>query len=175
MQFVKHEIDDVTKTAWETMLGLRVTADLEPMVTSAQDHTVAASVQITGGWNGAVVLFCPAALARQVASVMFAIDEREASADQVQDALGELANIISGGVKGLLPGECHLSLPTVADGTVYTLRVRGSHVVLEAAFACDGHQFKLSLLAHDESGVVTASGATDEIAASDAVSSTGAK
>lgn len=175
MQFVKHEIDDVTKTAWETILGLRVTTDLEPRIPSTHDHTVAASVQITGGWNGAVVLFCPVALARQVASVMFAIDEREASADQVQDALGELANIISGGVKGLLPGECHLSLPTVADGTVYSLRVRGSRVVLEAAFECDGHQFTLSILARDDSGVVPASGATDEIAASDAMSSTGAK
>ena len=175
MQFVKHEIDDVTKTAWETILGLRVTADLGPRVPSTHDHTVAASVQITGGWNGAVVLFCPAALARRVAAVMFAIDEQEASADQIQDALGELTNIISGGVKGLLPGKCYLSLPTVADGTVYTLRVRGSRVVFEAAFTCDGHQFKLSLLARDESGVVTAGGAADGIAASDTVSSSGAK
>lgn len=165
MQFVKHEIDDVTKTAWETILGLQVTASLDPMVPSTHDHTVAASVQITGGWNGAVVLFCPEALARQVASVMFAIDELEASTEQVQDALGELANIISGGVKGLLPGQCHLSLPTVADGTVYSLRVRGSHVVLEAAFGCDGHQFSLSILARDESGVNTPAGATDGIAA----------
>lgn len=69
--------------------------------------------------------------------------------DLVQDSMGEMANIIGGGVKGLFDGECRLSLPTVADGTVYTLRVRGSKVVSEVGFECEGYPFKVSLLERD--------------------------
>ncbi len=112
---------------------------------------VAASVQITGAWHGALVIFCPATLARRVASVMFGITPDETSGELIQDALGELANIIAGGVKALIPGTCMLTLPTVADGAVFTLRIRGSYVVSEVGFECEGHPFRVSLLAKSES------------------------
>lgn len=151
MQFAEHEIGQLTATAWETVLGLDVKSSVEPMSPSEYDHVVAASVQITGAWHGALVIFCPATLARRVASVMFALTPDETSGELIQDALGELANIIAGGVKALIPGTCTLTLPTVADGAVFTLRIRGSYVVSEVGFECEGHPFRVSLLAKGES------------------------
>lgn len=151
MQFAEQEICQLTATAWDTVLGLDVKSNVESMSLSKYDHMVAASVQITGAWHGALVLFCPATLARRWASVMFGITSEEASDELVQDALGELANILAGGVKALIPGTCTLTLPTVADGAVFTLRIRGSYVVSEVWFECEGHPFRVSLLAKGES------------------------
>ena len=34
----------------------------------------------------------------------------------MRDAVGELANMVGGNIKALMPGSCQLSLPTVAEG-----------------------------------------------------------
>ena len=149
MQFARDDIQQLIETAWQSVLGLEVSTDPRLMDPMSHHDTVAASVQISGGWNGALVVFCPADLGRRVAAIMFDVEDGELAVELVQDAMGELANIIGGGVKGLIDGECHLSLPTAADGAVYKLRVRGGRVVTQIMFQSGGHQFKVSLLERD--------------------------
>ena len=43
---------------------------------------------------------------------MFGEGPEATSADMVEDALGELTNMTSGGFKSLLPEPCYLSLPS---------------------------------------------------------------
>ena len=74
------------------------------------------TVQISGAWNGAVLLRCSGALASLASARMFGLDDGEASPEQVHDALGELANILGGCVKTLLPEPCFLSLPSITGG-----------------------------------------------------------
>jgi chemotaxis protein CheX len=47
--------------------------------------------------------------------------------DDVCDALGELANMIGGNLKSVLPRGVSLSLPSVVQGNSYSLRVCGGH------------------------------------------------
>ncbi len=79
---------------------------------------MAATVDITddGEPVADVVVECGNDLARTLAMAMFAIPEREVSADDVRDALGELANIVGGNVKGVLAMSTVLSLPVVTTG-----------------------------------------------------------
>jgi hypothetical protein len=51
-----------------------------------------------------------------IASVMFATPAPELSGSDVTDALGELANMAGGAVKGMIDGDKSLGLPTVAEG-----------------------------------------------------------
>jgi chemotaxis protein CheX len=44
---------------------------------------------------------------------MLGIGAEDVAEADIADALGEMANVIGGGVKSLLPGECALSLPHV--------------------------------------------------------------
>ena len=150
MQCPDEQIRELIDMLWGTVLSLDLQHQPQAQPPANHERTLAASVQITGDWEGAVALFCPAPLAREISTIMF--DSPETSDELIQDAMGELANIIAGGIKALLPGECLLSLPTVADGTVFTLRVRGSRVVSEVGFESRGHPFTVSLLTHDESG-----------------------
>ena len=61
----------------------------------------------------------------------------------VDDAVGELANIAAGNIKGMLVVECKLGLPAVVRGTDYQVTVPGTNVVCQAAFLCEGHPLKV--------------------------------
>lgn len=96
--------------------------------------TTTAFVGIVGQWNGAVIITCESPLARGFAAVMFGVAPDDIERDQLDDVLGELANIIGGNIKGLLPSPCLLSLPTVVDGSDFRFRMPGAQVVRTLAF-----------------------------------------
>jgi chemotaxis protein CheX len=77
---------------------------------------VAGAVSVSGAWVGRVVVtFSPLASQRATAA-MLAIDVAEVSSADVDDAVGELVNIIGGSVKSLMPQPTALSLPAVRAG-----------------------------------------------------------
>jgi chemotaxis protein CheX len=80
------------------------------------DSPVTASVSITGSWEGHVVFGCSMAAARTAAAVLLAMGEDELAEADVADAVGELANMIGGNVKSLLPAPSALTLPLVSLG-----------------------------------------------------------
>ncbi|WP_127480798.1 chemotaxis protein CheX [Nocardioides pantholopis] len=78
-----------------------------------------ATVTITGEWRAMVSLDLgdPVVLAVTRAMLGFAEDEVPDVAS-CTDAIGELANIVGGNVKSLMPGPSVLSLPVVFHGPV---------------------------------------------------------
>lgn len=107
------DINALTMQVWEAVLCLPIENDVpEPR---PSDLHVVGMVNITGGWEGSVLVRCTRPLARTITETMFGMDPGEATADEIADALGEIANMIGGNVKSLVPGPSQLSLPTVAD------------------------------------------------------------
>lgn len=69
-------------------------------------------VTVTGPWDGVVVLTCGASgTADLTRSVLQLDDDEQPTAEDVDDVLRELANILGGNVKSLLPGPSALGLP----------------------------------------------------------------
>jgi chemotaxis protein CheX len=68
-------------------------------------------VAITGTWEGHVQVACSRAQARNLAAAFLAMDVDEVLDEDVADVVGELANIVGGNVKSLLPAGCTLSTP----------------------------------------------------------------
>jgi chemotaxis protein CheX len=129
------------------ILGLGIAPGRDPGSTRAGDRTLTASVEVSGAWEGTTTLQCPATLASRVAAVMFGVQVGAARPDQVQDALGELANVVGGNVKALLPEPCRLSLPTVVEGVGYSTRVAGrAEVVARVSLSCAGEPVLVALL-----------------------------
>jgi chemotaxis protein CheX len=87
-----------------------------PGVAVDGDTAVTASVSITGGWEGHVVFGCTTSASRTAAAVLLAMGEDELAEADVADAVGELANMIGGNIKSLLPGPSALTLPLVNLG-----------------------------------------------------------
>jgi chemotaxis protein CheX len=118
------EIVEITKDVWASFLVM----DLEraPDVDRLEGPTLTGCVHISGAWNGSVFVQATTEHAVRAAEAMFAADPGTLGQDEVGDALGELTNMVGGNVKGLLPVPSSLSLPSVAGGESYTLRVPGA-------------------------------------------------
>jgi len=102
----------ITEQVWTSYLDPDGSSPLLP-VPAASPSDVCAAVSVTGAWRGHVVVECSSTASRRAAAALFGIEPAEVSGDDVADALGELANIIGGNVKVLLPAPCALSLPYV--------------------------------------------------------------
>ncbi len=142
----ENDICSMVQAIWETVLDLPACPCPEAALPARCERTVAGCVQITGPWEGTVAIHCGADTARRAAGIMFGLSPEETGLSDVQDAMGELANMVGGNLKGLMPEGCQLSLPTVVEGSDFTLRVPGSRPVTRTAFSCDGRPMLVSLL-----------------------------
>jgi chemotaxis protein CheX len=109
-----HEEDIIAITAqvWSSFLGVELSA-VPPQDAELVGPVLVAQVRMTGAWNGRVLLRCSAAHAAAAAVCMFSTSPGAASDLEARDALGELANVVAGNVKSLLPAPSALSMPVV--------------------------------------------------------------
>jgi chemotaxis protein CheX len=145
--------DDVLVRAiedfWGSMLGLDIARVDAPYGTPGARETVG-TVSIMGGYSAAVVVRLPEDLARQATAAMFGMEPDECSNEEVGDAIGEVANVVAGALKGTLDTDCRLSLPGVTEGTDLRVGVPGGVMRTEVRFDSDGHRFAVQLWVRDE-------------------------
>ncbi|GGM27447.1 chemotaxis protein CheX [Dactylosporangium sucinum] len=112
------DLSVIAEQVWSSYLDLDGESPLIPEPAEKHVADVTASVSVTGAWRGHVLVSCSDAAARNVAAALLGIAFDDVAEEDVADALGELANIIGGNVKSLLPEPCALSLPHVhVEGT----------------------------------------------------------
>jgi chemotaxis protein CheX len=110
------ELWSIVTEVWESILGSGV---VQADHAFGLDAALTAAVSIHGDWDGLVTFTCPEPAARDIARVMLDLDAEAAlSEDDVEDALGEIANVVGGQVKSLCAGENRLGLPDVRRGMV---------------------------------------------------------
>lgn len=143
MPTISADIEGITRTIWSTLFDLPLEAGSADV--PGPESSVTSCVQIDGAWHGALVMACPMPLAKTLAAQMFQA-ESEPDLDEVRDALGELANMLGGNVKALLPGPSQISLPAVAIGSDYQLSVVGTTERARVQFRCDGQPLLVTLL-----------------------------
>ena len=132
------ELTDICNAVWASLLE----AGPEPADgLPDSDATIGAEISIGGAWEGTLRLRCSPEAARAVTAEVLMCDASEVDDDMVGDTLGELANIIGGNVKALLPDSCQLGLPTalVPDAgdrvatTQYAWHAGPFHIALDAS------------------------------------------
>lgn len=107
-------------------------------------------VDLSGAFEGSVVVGCSPELPRRVARYLFGEDGEESAGD----ALAELANVLAGNLKALLPGDqespLHLSAPRVEHTQP---EIGALERLVQASFRCDEHILTLELYGHAEAEV----------------------
>jgi chemotaxis protein CheX len=103
----------IAEQIWASYLDVEGTSPLLEAPHAARSSDVCASVSVTGAWVGHIVVSCSMPAARNTAGALLGIDLDDVTAEDVTDALGELANILGGNVKSLMPEPSALSLPVV--------------------------------------------------------------
>jgi chemotaxis protein CheX len=107
------DLAEMVEQVWASYLDPEGVSPLIPSGDEKQATEVHSTVSITGTWHGHLVYASSMLAARRAAAAFLAMEPDEVGQEDISDVLGELANIVGGNVKAMLPAGCFLSLPTV--------------------------------------------------------------
>jgi chemotaxis protein CheX len=103
-------IIEITEQAWSALVGEEEFLVALPAPLPAE--TTSSWVAIAGPWNGVVVVTCGRGTAAELTRALLREHApAELEDEDVDDALGEIANVVGGNVKAVLPGPSALGLP----------------------------------------------------------------
>jgi chemotaxis protein CheX len=117
------EVLDLTNQAvldvFQTMLAMGVTPHDPIPLPSDPEGQVISSVGFIGEITGAAYLHARVSFARLITGRMLGLAVEEVESEMVNDALGELSNMVVGNVKSLLCNRglaCTLTIPSIVRG-----------------------------------------------------------
>lgn len=139
------ELEQVVESVFSAMMDLETSeCDLARVEFGKR---LTAAVYLAGDWNGAVLLECNPSQACRFAGRFLSIDPPTSVDDVVLDVLRELANMIGGNLKCVLRRGVQLSIPSIIDGSVGSLRAHGAEICERLAFRCAEGAFSISVIA----------------------------
>jgi chemotaxis protein CheX len=110
------DLREIAEQVWSSYLDPEGASPLVPTSHDKPAEDVSGAVSVTGAWRGHVVISFSSTASKRAAAALLGVEFDEVSVADVTDAVGELANIIGGNVKSLLPEPAALSLPYVQTG-----------------------------------------------------------
>ena len=137
------DIYDLAQSVFLGMLNLPVESSCAEL--HSGQEMITAAVYYAGAWKGAVLLQCDRRQACEFTARLMRIPPPAAFDDDVRDAMGEVANIIGGNLKPILPHGIAISMPSVVEGDPFALRVCGGDPVIRLAFASELGDFWLTI------------------------------
>lgn len=146
-------IAEIVESVWQSVFASSVEEEDPFRVLGIKAKTYAGVVNIAGAWDGAVAVQCGEALVHRAAITMFGLTDDQITSSELHDALGELANMVGGNFKALLPEPCVLSLPVTVEGDDFRLRLPNSAQVLQSAFRSGSDVFCVTVLQRVTAGV----------------------
>jgi len=136
------DLEVITREVWTSFLDGDPSGLLPRESDDAMDDKVTGCVHLSGAYTGAIMLQCSSPAARDAAAALFSVSPDDVTQAEVVDAMGEIANMVGGNVKSMLPGPSTLSLPSVIHGR---LSLPGSQVVREVTLAWRTQPLTVSL------------------------------
>ncbi|MGC9949359.1 MAG: chemotaxis protein CheX [Bryobacteraceae bacterium] len=140
----RDDLARIVQSVFQTMMDLEATASGTPWI-HAPD-TITSAVHFVGTWRGAALVECGAQPACQFAARFMGIGLPAAIDDDVRDVMGELANMVAGNLKSLLPKGVDLSMPSVVVGSDYSLHVCGVNAMERMTFSSGAGDFRVTLI-----------------------------
>jgi chemotaxis protein CheX len=126
------ELEQIVQTVFATMFEMELVR--QDGVIASESAPLLATVQITGAWTGSVVLALSSELIRTAASKMLNCNAREITTEDQQEVASELANMIGGNLKSILPAPSILSIPTIASSHKPDSAITHGDLDLELSF-----------------------------------------
>lgn len=145
---IKNKIVESTKEIFSTMVMMDVTVvDQDPAARQAIKDGISGIIGLAGTHKGVLAIHIPAPVALAITGSFLGMEVEEINED-VEDAVGELANMLGGNVKTILSEngrDIELSLPTTISGTNYDFQTAKDVEVTALAFATDTGMFTVEL------------------------------
>jgi hypothetical protein len=107
-------IQSIAEETWSALVG--EDEYLVPLPGDPVQDAISSWVDVVGPWNGVVVITTARTTAEELSRCLLKEHAPPViDAEDVEDALGELANVVGGNVKAVLPGPSALGLPEVGS------------------------------------------------------------
>ncbi len=123
---IRDKIIETTQEIFSSMVMMDVSASEEPVTeSSVHSESITGLIGLAGTYKGVLAIHMPNAVALAVTSSFLGMDVEEINAD-VEDAIGELANMLGGNVKTILSEsgrDINLSLPSTISGREYNFQL----------------------------------------------------
>ncbi len=135
-ELLKSSVADV----FQTMLKLDAqVVPLTPEAITDEPH-VAGSVGFIGDLTGVVYIYCSSTFARRVTGILLDLPPEEVDGDEmINDSMGELANMVVGGLKAQLVEQghsCVLTIPSIVRGSQFSIEATSSTTRRVLCFRC---------------------------------------
>jgi CheY-specific phosphatase CheX len=124
MGIVSRAIDEVSRT----MLSMEVTIKEGESEEISEKERIVGTVSLAGGLSGSCHLHLPHSFAASMAGAMMDTDPDELETEEVEDAVGEICNMIGGALKSELNNKgfsCALSIPSITAGSDFHIQSKG--------------------------------------------------
>lgn len=146
MDILSERLEEISEYIWKALLGARAV----PMCVIEAETGREAAVVIDGAWHGILLVRCSERLLERLCASMF---QRFATGDpaEMEDTLRELANIVGGNLKTVLPESddgagLRLSLPRVISSAAERSELTsGDSQQFVASFGVDGEPFEIEV------------------------------
>jgi chemotaxis protein CheX len=145
---VRERIIESAKEIFSSMLMMDISAleetktEMHPLVDS-----ISGVIGLAGTHKGVLAIHLPHRVAIAITSSFLGMDVEEMNSD-VEDAVGELANMLGGNVKSILSEkgrDINLSLPTTISGRHYDYQPNKDAERIFIQFRCETGQFTVEL------------------------------
>lgn len=144
------DIFTIVQSILSTMLELEaIPCVLSP--TEKRQHQVTGCIQISGQWQGAVVVQSSDDLARTFAGRLLQESGDSLTEADIRDAFAEMTNMIGGNIKGQVPGPSLLSIPSVTTGQDFDFHLSSATTIRDLAIECHGETLRIMLFEEDRS------------------------
>jgi len=143
VEFAKY-IARATEEIFNTMIFMEISAG-DPFTNGKRTIAshVSAMIGLSGDFTGMLYLHCPEPVALAIAGAMLGMDLERIDTD-VKDALGEITNMMAGGLKEALTAEniaLEIAIPTAVSGQAYTISSPSGSERLVIPFTVEQGQF----------------------------------
>lgn len=144
---------EATREVFSTMVMMEPTDDYpirEPITRFR--CSITGMVGFAGTYSGVISIHCPVELAMKITSNMLGVECEEVGED-LNDAIGEISNMLGGSVKQVLSKgglDVKLSIPTVISGEDYTVNSLSDNDCVVIPFKVDDQQFIVGLILKKE-------------------------
>jgi chemotaxis protein CheX len=139
---------DATKEVFSTMIMMELEDSFPLQEPITHFHcSVTGMVGMAGTYTGILSIHCPQSFALRITSNMLGMEVDEVGED-VNDALGEIANMLGGYIKMVLSKggmDINLSIPTVISGEEYTISAVADSDCVIVPFTHDNERFLVGL------------------------------
>jgi len=149
VEFAK-KIVETTDEIFSTMVFMQISA-LPPLEQDQEKQAIgehiSAMIGLSGDFVAMLSIHCPEAVGLKISGEMLGMEFTEADAD-VKDTIGEIANMLAGGLKERFAKEnimLQLAIPTTITGKAYTVAPpkKGNRVIVP--FKVEAGQFFIEI------------------------------